>query len=144
MDTHFTFSSDKFRPTPSELNENHEDFINDGFFAKELAKYLETKLIERRYSVKFRCAEDWGQWLELEHDGKYTLAIGCSNASSLQNGFAYHHVFISPDKPVIKKMFRRIDIGDEICALSHALRGILMNDPKIVDVEVESFQNSAA
>lgn len=144
MDTHFTFSSDRFRPTPSELNENHEDFINDGFFAKELANYLEVQLIDHGYSVKLRCVEDWGQWLELAHEGKYTLAIGCSNASTLQQGYAYHHVFISPDKPVIKKMFRRIDVGGEISALSGALRDILVNDPKIVDVEVEDFLTSAA
>ena len=138
MDTHYTFSSTLFSPTTGELNEEHDDYINPDVFAKELADYMERELLKHGYKIKFRCAEDWGHWLELEHEGAYTLAICCSNASDFDNGETSHRVFTHPDKPFIRKWFRKVDVRTDIERLSLTVKSILVADQKITNVQLET------
>lgn len=134
----YLFSSDRFSPTPGELVEDHDDFINPGCFARELADFLQEGLARHDYRVGFRCAEDWGQWLELEHAGGYTLAVGCANLSELENGVADHRVFVSPDKPHIRKLFRKIDVSADIERLGTALKAILSAEERISGLQIRS------
>gem|GEM_PF-2848608 len=138
MDCVYLFSSDRFLPTPGELVEDHDDFINPGCFAKALADFLQDGLARHDYQVGFRCAEDWGQWLELEHDGGYTLAVGCANLSDLENGVAEHRVFISPDQPQVRKLFRKIDVSADVERLGEALKAILGAEDRISGLQVRS------
>lgn len=139
MDTMYTFSSDKFSPVSGELDQDHDDYINPGCFAKQLADFLEANLQDQHYKVQFRCAEDWGQWLEFEHEGNYTLAIGCANMSEIEDGVAEHRVFISPDKPVIRKWLRKIDIRNDLEQLSSALKSVLAADNQITGLKAEKM-----
>lgn len=142
MDTLFLFSSDRFSPTRGELDEQHHDYINPGCFAKELADFMDEKLFEHGYKVSFRCAEDWGHWLELEHEGRYTLAIGCSNMPyETEDRMAEHRVFISPDKPVIRsvrKLFRKLDVRGDVERLGDTIKSILVAESRIKNLQVEA------
>lgn len=100
--TTLSFKSTLFHPVPEELDEEHENYINPGIFAYELANFLEQGLSVNDYKITFRCSEDWGYWQEIEHDDKYTLAIGCSNIVQQENDFSEHRVFVKPDSPIIR------------------------------------------
>ena len=130
METHYTFNSDSFTPTADELDEDSEDYINPGIYGRQLADYLKIGLRERGYKIKFRCAEDWGFWQEIEHNGGYMLAVGCAN---YEEG---HRIFVQPDKPVIRRWLRKIDVREDVEALVAALGKLLKNDPDIRDVRL--------
>lgn len=140
MRTRYTFESSRFHPTPAELDEADEDFINPGIFARELADFLEAGLRAGGFGVSFRCAEDWGCWQEIEHTGDYTLAIGCANLDDADNKLIPHHVFITPDKPFIrpvKQWFRKTDVRDDVGQLVDAVGIVLRSDPKIININLE-------
>ena len=136
MESVFFFSSTKFAPSAEELDEEHEDYINPGHFAKELADFMAEGLLGQGYQVGFRCAEDWGQWLELAHDGGYTLAVGCANMSEFENGSADHRVFIEPSKPLVRKLLRKIDVRDDVEKLAAVIKAILTAESEISDLKV--------
>ncbi len=139
METHFLITSAEFSPTPGELDDEHDDFINPGLYALELANFLEAELAHRGYPTKFRCQEDWGHWMELKHEGNYTLAVGCANTGETVDGQAEHRVFISPDKPVIRKFFKKIDVRSDLKKLATTLRELLESSSAIKEVRVEDF-----
>ena len=138
MKTQFTFTSDAFAPRPGELDEAHDDYINPGLYALELADFLVAGLAGKGFEVGFRCQEDWGHWMELVHDGGYTLALGCSNTESTVGGKPEHRVFVTPDKPVIRKLFRKIDVRADVERLVDALGRILAESPQIDGVTLEA------
>lgn len=138
MDTHFLITSRAFAPTTGELDDEHDDYINPGIFALAFADFLEAELAERGYPAKFRCQEDWGHWIELEHQGKFTLAVGCANTGEEIDGQAEHRVFLSPDKPIIRKLFKKIDVRNDLEKLGATLREVLENNPDINNVRVEN------
>lgn len=141
MDTHFLITSGAFSATLGELDEDHDDFINPGLYALELASFLENELSPRGYSVKFRCQEDWGHWMELEHDGGFTLALGCANTGDEVEGKTEHRIFLVPDKPVIRKFLKKIDVRDDLEKLATTLRALLENSPLIDRVRIEDGVN---
>lgn len=138
MDTQFLITSGAFAATAGELDDEHEDYINPGIYALEFADFLESELSERGYPVKFRCQEDWGHWMELEHQGKFTLAVCCANTGEEIDGQPEHRVFLSPDKPVIRKFFKKIDVRNDLEKLGATLRVVLESNPEIKNVRVES------
>lgn len=137
METHFLITSTEFSATPGELNDEHDDYINPGIYALELANFLESELKQRGYPTKFRCQEDWGHWMELEHDGKYTLAVCCANTGETFDGQTEHRVFVTPDKPVIRKFFKKIDVQNDLEKLTAALRDVFENSSVISNIRVE-------
>lgn len=141
MKTHFIITSAAFSPTAGELDEDHDDFINDGIYALELGNFLEAELSQRGYRAKFRCQEDWGHWMELKHDGGFTLAIGCANAGEDTDGQAEHRIFLVPDKPVIRKFLRKIDVQQDLERLATTLKDLLRDSPLILKFRVEDGVN---
>ena len=137
MKSHFVITSSAFSPTHGELDEAHDDFINPGVYALELANFLEGELSQRGYPARFRCQEDWGHWMELEHEGNYTLAVCCSNAGENASGQAEHRIFLVPDKPVIRKLFRKIDVRSDLERLAATLKKLLENKPQIESIRIE-------
>ena len=138
MNTHFLVTSSAFSATPGELDESHEDFINPGVYALELADFLEHELSKRGYPTKFRCQEDWGHWIELEHAGGYTLAVGCSNAGDGGEGQVEHRIFLVPDKPIIRKFFKKIDVRQDLERLSAAIEELLNESTLIDDIRIDT------
>jgi len=139
MQTVYTFKSMAFQPTPSELEESSDEYINPGCFGRELADFMKEELQSLGYAVEFRCSEDWGYWQEFKHSGSYTLAIGCSNIDESDGGMVEHCIFVMPDKPTIrplKNWFRKTPVRSEVQALVNALGGILQSNKQIIDIKL--------
>ncbi len=139
MRTSLSFKSNLFHPVPEELDEEHENYINPGIFACELANFLEQGLNANDYKITFRCSEDWGYWQEIEHDGKYTLAIGCSNIVQQENDFSEHRVFVKPDGPIIRparRLFKKTYVQKNVERLVSTLEILLNSHDQIWDVIV--------
>ncbi|MGC1496567.1 MAG: hypothetical protein WA790_12230 [Sulfitobacter sp.] len=137
MKTLFLFTSATFSATPGELDEWHDDFINPGLYALELARFLERELAQRGYPFKTQCQEDWGHWMELEHDGKFTLGLGCSNTQEEFDGQTEHRIFITPDKPIIRRFFKKINVRNDVEKLAATLRELLKNSSAISNLRIE-------
>ena len=137
METHFLLTSTSFSPTSGELNDEHDDFINPGLYALELADFLASELAQRGYPIRFRCQEDWGHWLELEHDGKFTLAVCCANTEETFADQPEHRVFLEPRKPVIRKFFKKIDVQSDVEKLATTLKEIFESSASIDNVRIE-------
>lgn len=138
METHFLITSGEFAATPGELDDKHDDYINPGIYALEFADFLERELAQRGYPAKFRCQEDWGHWMELEHQGNFTLAVCCANTGEEIDGQTEHRVFLSPDKPVIRKLFKKIDVRSDLEKLGKILREVLEGNSAINNVRTEN------
>lgn len=140
MITTIRFKTAIFQPTAAELDESHEDFINPGVFARELADFLKAGLCSRGYEISSRCSEDWGYWQQVEHDRGYTLAIGCANLDDSGDGPIVHRVFVEPDKPIIRPSslwFRKIDVQDDVETLVAAIADLLRSDNRIQEVTMD-------
>ena len=137
MKTHFLITSISFTPTSGELDDEHDDYINPGIYALELANFLENELAHRGYTSKFRCQEDWGHWMELEHQGKFTLAVCCANTGADFAGQPEHRVFLSPDKPFVSRLFKKVDVRGDLEALAVTLEDIFENSEIIDNVRIE-------
>lgn len=141
MKTVYTFKTNIFQPTNEELDETHENYINPGLFARELADFLQSGLERHGYKIGFRCVEDWGHWQELDHSGGYTLAIGCANVDNSGDGLLEHRVFVEPHKPMIRsprRWFRKIDVQSDVEKLLEAIGDVLRSDTRIHDVMLEA------
>lgn len=137
MGTHFLFASKEFSPTAGELDDEHDDYINPGAYALELGDFLEKELGLRGYPAKFRCQEDWGHWMELDHQGNFTLAVCCSNTGEDIDGQAEHRVFLSPEKPYVRKLFKKIDISSDLERLTKTIQDVLESNPDIHNISIE-------
>ena len=137
METHFLITSGEFVATPGELDDEHDDYINPGLYALAFADFLERELTQRGYPAKFRCQEDWGHWMELEHKGNFTLAVGCANTGEDIDGQSEHRVWLSPDKPVIRKFFKKIDVQSDLEKLAATLREVLESSSAINNIRIE-------
>ncbi len=144
MKTQYTFESNKFQSTLAEQDESHEDFINPGIYGRELANYLMTELQVHKYRVCFHCPEDWGYWIEIEHDRGYTLGFGCSNIDHVDPNINLnlHRVFVTPDKSVIRPMkhwFRKVNVHKDVEKLVATIGAILSCDEQISNIALESI-----
>lgn len=125
MKTHVEFRSSKFPPY-----EGEEEQINPGLWGKRLAEYLVEKLRDKGIETEEIFAEDWGWYVPVRNDG-FRLAIGCGHQHGEEDEFI---CFTEPSKPVVKKLFRKIDATPQLTRLTDALREILGSDPDIKDV----------
>ncbi|NSX55663.1 hypothetical protein [Parasulfitobacter algicola] len=136
--THLLFKTNKFSPTPGELDPEHDDHINDGIFAKELATFLCSRLPEHGYPISDDIIEDWGHWIEIDHDEDFIISVCCSNNSAIEDdGIAEHRVFAVATKPFFKSLFKKISTGNSEEKLTKALKKILESTPEIQSIEVE-------
>ena len=126
MKTQVEFKSNAFPAYPDE-----ERQINPGRWGKKLAEYLKIKIENYGFRTKNIIAEDWGWEIPIEND-KFTFFVGCGNYEEYENGFL---VFISPDKPFIRKLFKKISTIEDVSKLSQALDEILRSNKDISDVK---------
>lgn len=139
MINQITFTSSAFGPTTAELDEDNEEYINPGIYALALADFLAAGLSEHGYPIRFRCQEDWGHWMEIEHSGDFKLAIGCANVETDDGDADQHRIIImKPAKPVVRKLFRKIDVREPVGAFLGTICEILENDSRISDLHTEA------
>jgi hypothetical protein len=135
MITEYTFMGSGFGPTAGELDEGHGDYINPGVFARALAEFLIAGLVEEGYAVKARVVEDWGNWIELEHDGPFALAVCCSNIEDGAQGWTMHRVSTDPAQPYVRKLLRKIHVQPDVERLSASLARILGASDRITGLK---------
>ena len=125
MKTQVTFRSSKFPPYDGE-----EELINPGLWGKRLAEYLVEKLSLLGIQSEEIIAEDWGWYIPIKNEGS-TLAICCGHQNGDDDEFL---CFTEPKTPIIKKLFKKIDVSAHLGQLVGALEKILSSDPEIKDV----------
>jgi hypothetical protein len=139
LQTDVTFRCPRFKPTPGEIDENHEDFINPGVFAKQAASFLAKELAGKGYTVRGIVSEDWGCWVQVDNPDKYFLAVGIANYDDDRfRAFETetHRLFIEPDKSPVRRWLKKIDTEERVMLLlSHVLQ-ILEADDGITDIQV--------
>ncbi len=128
MRTHVEFRSEIF---PSYNDAVEGPNWETGVFGKRLADYLVAKLPAHGIRVRTHFAEDWGWCIEIEHEGGFAHFIGCGAYQEFENGYL---CFIEPDKPVIRKWFKKFDVSAQIKTAADALDAILASDPAITAV----------
>ncbi len=128
MRTHVEFRSDKF---PSYEEDVEGDNWSAGVYGKRLADYLVEKLPQHGIEVARHLAEDWGWYIEIKHDDRFTLSIGCAHYQEYNNGFL---CFVEPSKPVIRRWFKKIDASRSIKKITSALDTILTGDREITAI----------
>ncbi len=144
MDTGFRFWTDIFKPTPEEADEDDPE-INPGVYARELADFMIRKLGEKGVSVRHQIVEDWGHWLEVEHEGDFSLALSCSSIDQFGSGAEpdyaderEHGIYVSPRTPFIRKwFFKKIEVEEGVARLGGLVWEILTAESALKDVYVE-------
>ena len=125
MKTHVQFRSTRFPPYDGE-----QEDVNPGLWGKCLAEYLEQELNARGIETNTIYSEDWGWALPIKNDS-FPLWIGCGHQDGDDDEFL---CFIEPSRPVIRKLFRKIDTTERVGRIAEALEDVLMSDPDIGDV----------
>jgi hypothetical protein len=74
--------------------------------------------------------EDWGYAVEIENPD-FNLWVGCGNYEEYPNGFL---CFIIPDKPYVRKLFRKIDTTARVTAVAAALESALLSHSGVHDL----------
>ncbi len=126
MNTQVTFRSNKFPPYQGE-----EEQINPGLWGKRLAEHFAEKLKGTGIDTGEIIPEDWGWYIPIKNEG-FRLAICCGHQNGDDDEFL---CFTDPDKPVIKKLFKKIDATEQLTRLVAAIDRILASDPDIRNVE---------
>lgn len=125
MKTQVEFKSSKFPPYDGE-----EDQINPGLWGRRLAEYLVEKLADLDIETEDVVVEDWGYYLPIRNEG-FELAICCGHQGGENDEFL---CFTEPSKPIVKKLFKKLDATSQLTALISALEQILTSDPDIREV----------
>jgi hypothetical protein len=126
MKTHVEFRSSKFPPY-----EGEQEQINPGVWGKRLAEYLALELSKKGIPTDEAISEDWGWYLPVVNEG-FPLAICCGHQDGNDDEFL---CFTDPSKPIIRKLFKKINATPQLTRLTDAMREIFSNDPDITDVE---------
>lgn len=126
MNTQVTFRSSKFPPYDGE-----EDQINPGLWGKRLAEYLVENLKGKGIETEEPIPEDWGWYIPVKADGP-KVAVCCGHQQGEDDEFL---CFTDPAKPVVKKLFKKVDVTQHLGPVAKALEDILAADPEITQVE---------
>ncbi len=125
MKTHVEFRSDKFPPYAGE-----EEEINPGLWGKRLGEYLKEKLQAEGIQTEELMPKDWGWCLPIENEA-FSMWIGCGHYQEYPNGYL---CFVEPSKPVIRKLFKKIDTTGKVGQVVTVLDKILKSDPEIKNI----------
>jgi hypothetical protein len=133
MKTHVEFRSDKFPAC-----EGEEEQVNPGLWGKRLAEYLVEKLNSAGIATEEPIPEDWGWCIPVKNEA-FPLFIGCGH----QYGDADEFLgFVHPDKPTIRRWFKKIDTTAEVGRVADALEKILTADPEIREIRWQDGEKS--
>jgi hypothetical protein len=126
MKTQVTFRSNKFPPY-----EGEEAQINPGLWGRRLAEYLVDRLTAIGIETHEIIAEDWGWYIPVKNDS-FRLAICCGHQHGDDDEFL---CFTDPATPVVRKLFKKVDVTKHLAPIVAAMEKILSYDPDIRNVE---------
>ena len=125
MKTHVEFRADKFPPDDGEEGQTNPDL-----WGKRLGAYLQKKLRAEGIETGELTQEDWG-WRLPVTNSPFPMWIGCGHYQEYPNGYL---CFIEPSKPLIRKLFKKIDTTERVSRVAEALDRILTADPDIMAI----------
>ncbi len=125
MKTQVRFRSKKFPPY-----EDEEEQLNPGIWGKRLAEYLATRLAEKGIETGGMNAEDWGWFLPVKMTGP-AIALCCGHQDGADDEFL---CFTEPSRPVVRKLFSKVDLTPQLTRLLEAIEQILAADPDVRSV----------
>ena len=125
MKTQVTFRSDKFPPYDGE-----EERINPGLWGQRLAEYLVEHLAGTGVETEEPIPEDWGWYIPIRNE-RFRLAICCGHQDGEDDEFL---CFTDPSRPVVRKLFKKIDATEELGRVVSELARIFSSDPDVRDV----------
>jgi hypothetical protein len=120
----------EFRSSKFPAYEGEEARINPGLWGQRLAEYLVAKLPEHGLAPGEPIAEDWGWYVPVKVDGA-ALALCCGHQYGEDDVFL---CFTDPQQPVVRKLFKKVDVTAQLTRLVGAVDAILSADPDIHDV----------
>lgn len=120
----------EFRSSQFPAYEGEEEEINPGVWGKRLAEYFAARLPAHGVSAHPIIAEDWGWYVPLEIDG-VRCALCCGHQDGEDDEFL---CFTEPDRPVVSKFLRKVDMTAPLTRLVGAVDAILRADPEIRDI----------
>jgi len=120
----------EFRSSKFPAYEGEEEEINPGLWGQRLAEYLVAKLPEQGLAAGEPIAEDWGWYVPVQVDGA-ALALCCGHQYGEDDVFL---CFTDPQRPVVRKLFKKVDVTAQLTRLVDAVNAILSADPDIRDV----------
>ncbi len=124
--TEFDFGSMlEFRSSAFPSQQEDADMVNEGMHGFALACFLADGLRTRGFTVHEPIDEDWGWYVAVANEG-FELAYGCNAI-----GETDFLVQIIPDKPVIRKLFSKIETAGPVRALAEAIFATLSESGKI-------------
>ena len=112
--------------------ESEEDEVtNPGIYGKQLAKWLQERLLEKGYKVEKIYPEDWG-WCVMYSEKPFKLWVGCS--SIIENENIIWSCFSAAEVPTIKNIFKKINVEPSLTKLNRSLKEIIKSENKIIIV----------
>jgi hypothetical protein len=123
MRTRVEFRSRRFAEPDGQGNR-----FNPEIQGAKLAAFLSEQFAALGYAGTV-IEEDWGWMVELAA-APFPLWLGCS---SLEEGAGWQ-VFIEPSKPVIRKLFRKIDTQDQVEKVAGELEHVLRTAGEATDL----------
>ncbi len=138
LPNYFQFWSDQFGPLQSETDENNDDYINPGMWARQLSDFLSKEMEKLGWKTVFVAVEDWGHYIALSStpDGKENANICCSNVDSeiVKDRLESYLVYGQPDVKIVKRWLKKIDVSEVSQKLGDDLHTILSSCNKCVDL----------
>ena len=120
----------EFRSSKFPAYEGEEERVNPGLWGQRLAEYLVAKLPEQGLAAGEPIAEDWGWYVPVQVDGA-RLALCCGHQYGEDDVFL---CFTDPQQPVVRKLFKKVDVTAQLTRLVGAVNAILSADPDIHDI----------
>ena len=125
MKSHVEFLSDSFPAEPGE-----DEKVNPGRWGKKLAEYLRVELDRVGLNGGEVFPEDWGWVVPIENEA-FALWVGCGNRDGHPNGFL---CFVEPSKPIVRRLFRKIDASTRVTEVADALDKILTTNQNVREI----------
>ncbi len=95
-----------------------------------VANFLKNELPKHGFTVSRMILEDWG-WLVRIENPSFPLWVGCGFYGEWDDGLL---LFIQPNRPYVRRWFRRISVVETIERLATALEQVICQSGKARDV----------
>lgn len=111
-----------FRSSGFPRNAEDDELVNaDSMHGHALAQYIGKHLAASGFEVSSYIAEDWGWCCEVANP-EFALWYGVCSMEDDSYLIQFH-----PDRPVIRRWFKKVDVAERTVALQDAVFSILAN-----------------
>ncbi len=134
MKTHVEFKAKKFTSNDIETGE-----VNPDIWCKRLAEFLQKNLKKHGIKTDAPYSTAWGWRIPVVNE-QFPISIICEIYEEYDDGFL---VYLDPNKPFIRKWFKKIDTTADLGRVAEAIDEILHNDNTTKDIHWWTDDESA-